>query len=51
MKPGIKTILTSGYSETIRVKKALKTGVGTYLKKPFTLEEIGIAVRKELDGK
>ena len=44
-----KAIITSGFSETERVKKAQELGVGQYIKKPYTLEKIGIAVRTELD--
>ncbi len=44
-----KAIITSGFSETERVKKAHELGVGQYIKKPYTLEKIGIAVRTELD--
>jgi two-component system cell cycle sensor histidine kinase/response regulator CckA len=48
-RPGQKTIIASGFSETDRVKKALKLGAGTYIKKPYLLEKIGIALKKELD--
>ncbi len=49
LHPGQKAIITSGFSETKRVKKAQKLGVGAYVKKPFLLEKIGVAVRDELD--
>jgi methyl-accepting chemotaxis protein len=39
----------SGFSETERVKKAQKLGAGAYIKKPYVLEKMGIAVRAELD--
>ena len=48
--PGQKALITSGFSETKRVKEAQSLGVGAYIKKPFVLEEIGRAVRHELDG-
>ena len=38
----------SGFSETKRVKKAQKLGAGQYVKKPYTLEKIGIAVKNGL---
>lgn len=44
-----KTIIVSGFSETDRVKEAQRLGAGTYVKKPFLLEKIGIAVRDELE--
>ena len=46
--PGQKAIMSSGFSETERVKEAQKIGAGEYLKKPYTLEKFGIAVKKEL---
>jgi DNA-binding NtrC family response regulator len=47
--PGQKAIIASGFSETERVKKVQKLGAGAYIKKPYVLEKIGIAVRAELD--
>jgi YesN/AraC family two-component response regulator len=48
--PDQKAIIASGYSETDRVKEAQRLGVGQYIKKPYSLENIGIAVKKELDS-
>ena len=48
-KPGQKTIIASGFAETWRVKEAQRLGAGEYVKKPYSLEKIGVAVRKELD--
>ena len=47
--PGQRAILTSGYSETERVRRALELGVYTYLRKPFTLKQLAAAVRACLD--
>ena len=47
--PEQKAIIVSGFSETDRVKEAQKLGTGEYIKKPYTLEKIGMAVRTELD--
>jgi DNA-binding NtrC family response regulator len=47
--PGQKAIIASGFSETYRVREAQKLGAGQYIKKPYTLGKIGIAVRAELD--
>jgi len=47
-RPGQKAIIVSGFSETDRVKLAQRLGAETYVKKPFLLEKIGIAVRDEL---
>ena len=32
-----------------KVKEAQKIGAGKYIKKPLTLEKIGLAVKKELE--
>jgi len=47
--PHQKAIIASGFSETNRVKKAQKLGTGTYVRKPYTIEKIGIAVKSELE--
>jgi signal transduction histidine kinase/ActR/RegA family two-component response regulator len=44
-----KAIITSGYAETWRVKEAQKLGAGTFIRKPFLLSDIGLAIRSELD--
>lgn len=50
MKPGQKTVIVSGYSETDRVKEALLLGVSDYIKKPYLLETIGTALIRTLNG-
>lgn len=47
--PKQKAIITSGFSETKRVKEAQDLGVTAYIRKPYFLEKIGLAVRKALD--
>ncbi len=47
--PNQKAIIVSGFSETDRVSKAQALGAGTYVKKPYVLEQLATAVRKELD--
>ena len=49
IRPGQKAIITSGFSESARVREAEALGVGAYVKKPYLMETIGAAVRKELD--
>jgi two-component system, cell cycle sensor histidine kinase and response regulator CckA len=51
LRPGQKAILASGYSETDRVKKAQSLGAGIYIQKPYILEKIGTAIKKELEKK
>ena len=48
LHPNQKAIIASGYSETERVKEAQKLGVSKYIRKPYTLEKIGLAVKDEL---
>ncbi len=50
INPGQKAIIASGYSETVRVKKALAMGAACYVRKPYTLQSLGRAVRQALDG-
>jgi two-component system, cell cycle sensor histidine kinase and response regulator CckA len=46
--PRQKTVIVSGFAETERVNKARELGAGAYVKKPYVLEKLGLAVRKEL---
>ena len=47
--PGQKAIIASGYAKTKEVDIAQELGAGKYIKKPYTLEKIGVAVKKELE--
>jgi CheY-like chemotaxis protein len=47
--PGQKAVIASGYAESRRVKETQQLGAGAYVRKPYTLEKIGMAVRSELD--
>lgn len=49
INPRQKAIIVSGFAATDRIKEALKLGVGKYLQKPCDLEDLGRAVRHELD--
>ena len=49
IQPGQKAIIASGYAETPDVKKAQRLGVGKYIKKPYTMGKIGLAVKEELE--
>jgi PAS domain S-box-containing protein len=48
LHPRQKAVIASGFSETDRVKEAQRLGAGAYVKKPYTLEKIGLSVRDEL---
>lgn len=47
--PGQKAVIASGFSESARVKEAQRLGTGSYIKKPFLMETLGMAVRRELE--
>lgn len=47
--PEQKAIIVSGFAETDDVKEAQKFGTCKYIKKPYTIEEIGLAIKKELE--
>jgi PAS domain S-box-containing protein len=47
--PKQKAIIVSGFSESNRVHAAQALGAGAYVRKPYVLEKLGLAVRKELD--
>ena len=49
ISPKQKAILVSGFSETERVTKAQALGAGAYVRKPYMLEKLGLAVKEELD--
>jgi PAS domain S-box-containing protein len=46
--PGQKAIITSGYSENDRVREAHRLGASQYVKKPYSIESIGMAAKTEL---
>ncbi len=48
MHPHQRALLVSGYSETEDVRRAICLGAGQYVKKPYSLMTIGMAIRKEL---
>jgi CheY-like chemotaxis protein len=47
--PKQKAIIVSGFSESERVSAAQALGAGAYVRKPYVMEKLGLAVRKELD--
>ncbi len=47
--PNQKAIIISGFAESDEVKEAQKLGTGRYIKKPVTLEKIGLSVKEELE--
>ncbi len=47
--PKQKAIIVSGFSESDRVHNTQALGAGEYVKKPYVIEKLGLAVKKELD--
>ena len=47
--PGQNTIILSGFSETEDVRRTQSLGAGKYIKKPITLEKLGVAIKEELE--
>ena len=46
--PGQKAIIASGYAESERVKEAQVLGVSRYIRKPYTIENLGVTIKSEL---
>jgi len=47
--PDQKALIVSGFSETDDVKETQSLGAGKYIKKPLTIEKIGLAVKEQLE--
>ncbi len=48
MHPQQKAVIVSGFSQTDRVREAEKLGVTRYVKKPYTMQKLGKAIREVL---
>lgn len=48
IRPHQKAIIVSGFSESERVTRAQELGAGAYVRKPYLLERLGLAVKEEL---
>jgi signal transduction histidine kinase/ActR/RegA family two-component response regulator len=49
LRPGQPAVIASGFAESERVREAQGLGAGPYIRKPYTLERIGRALREALD--
>ena len=47
--PGQKAVIASGYAKTKEVDLAQELGAGKYIRKPYTMTKVGIAVKEELE--
>jgi DNA-binding NtrC family response regulator len=48
INPKQKAVLVSGFTETDRARETQKLGAGAYVKKPYALVKIGVAILDEL---
>jgi CheY-like chemotaxis protein len=48
MYPGQKAVIASGFSESNDVRTALRLGVGGFIKKPYSVDQLGRAVKEAL---
>jgi CheY-like chemotaxis protein len=46
--PGQRAVIASGFAENDRVREAQRLGAGDYIRKPYTIEVLGLAIKKEL---
>ncbi|MGV8080923.1 MAG: PAS domain S-box protein [Syntrophales bacterium] len=49
IQPKQRAIIVSGFAKTDRVKMTQDLGAGEYVMKPYIIEKLGMAVRRELD--
>ena len=47
-KPRQRAIIASGFTETERVAEAQRSGAGAFIKKPYLMKEIAMAIKSEL---
>lgn len=48
LHPNQRAILVSGFAETSEVAATQKLGAGNFIKKPFTIPQIGLAIKEEM---
>ncbi len=48
LRPQLRVIITSGFSETHRVREALALGAGPYVKKPYRIDQLARIVHEAL---
>lgn len=50
MHPGLKAVIASGFSESDEVKAALKQGADRFIQKPYSIDQLGQAIKIALHG-
>lgn len=48
VRPDQKVVIVSGFAENSRVKEAQAMGAGAYIRKPYSIEKIGMAVKQAI---
>ncbi|NPE31380.1 ABC transporter substrate-binding protein [Methanococcoides sp. SA1] len=48
--PDQKAVIASGFSMSDDIKETLKLGAGAFIKKPYSMEKLGLAVKEVLHG-
>ncbi|MBN1906710.1 MAG: PAS domain S-box protein [Deltaproteobacteria bacterium] len=48
INPSQKAVIVSGFAETEDVKQTMRLGAGQFIKKPFMLQTLGMAIKEEL---
>ncbi len=48
LHPEQKAIIASGFSDSKDVREAQELGVGKFVRKPYTIHSLGIAIHREL---
>ncbi len=49
IRPDQRAVITSGFSESVRVREAQSLGAGPYVRKPYRMQTISQVIREELD--
>lgn len=49
-RPGQRAIIVSGFADSLEINRTLQMGASQLVKKPYTLKELGVAVKKALLG-
>ncbi|MCK5679799.1 transporter substrate-binding domain-containing protein [bacterium] len=50
ISPGLRAVIASGFSENSEVEKALATGPSIFIKKPYTINQLGSVVKELLES-
>ncbi len=51
LHPGQRCVIASGFAENDKVKRTQRLGAGMFIMKPYSMQTLGHAIRRELDRK